>query len=357
MAITRDEIIQAAEALERDGEKATMASVREFLGGGSFATISPVLREWKEGRKSTQSVVLEMPGELKAVMERQGSEFWQAASRLANEKLITVQTEADNAVADAQAERDETLQEVARLESAMANLGEQVLSADKQKEEAQAAHNQLQTETIRLHEKLAGSQAEIGRLRDEVDQVGQEKDRQAGEASRLQGLNEELNRELAEARQQATEASRLRVLNEEMKRELNEARQQLDAERQRASDNALEAGSLKRELEQSTAAQERLQGSLETQQTETLALKTSTATLEARLEDRNGKVAQLETELADLREVWQQDVQQTANLTAERDAGKARIRELVKDFGELQQENKTLLLVNAKLKSGGDLGA
>ena len=39
MAITRDEIIQAAEALEQDGEKATMASVREFLGGGSFATI------------------------------------------------------------------------------------------------------------------------------------------------------------------------------------------------------------------------------------------------------------------------------------------------------------------------------
>ena len=141
MAITREEIIQAAEALERKGERTTMASVREFLGRGSFATISPVLREWKEGRKTIQSVVLEMPGELKTVMERLGSEFWQAASKLATEKLITVQTEADNAVADAQAERDEILQEVARLESAMASLRDQVLSADKQKEETQAAHN------------------------------------------------------------------------------------------------------------------------------------------------------------------------------------------------------------------------
>ena len=328
MAITRDEIIQAAEALERDGEKATMASVREFLGGGSFATISPVLREWKEGRKSTQSVVLEMPGELKAVMERQGSEFWQAASRLANEKLITVQTEADNAVADAQAERDETLQEVARLESDMASLGDQVLSADKQKEEAQAAHSQLkeqlQTETTRLHEKLAGSHAEVGRLRDDMVRIGQEKDRQADEASRLRGLNEELKRELAEARQQA------------------------DAERQKATESTLEAGSLRNQLEQATGTQERLQNSLEQQQAETLTLKTTVATQEARLEDRNGKVAQLEAELATLREAQKEEARQIANLTAERDSCKARIRELVQECGELRQENKSILLVNAK---------
>ncbi len=348
MAITRDEIIKAADALERDGEKVTAEAVRAFLGGGSYTTLSPVLREWKEGRKTTVAVVLDMPGELKAVMERLGSEFWQAASKLANEKLISVQAEADSAVADAQAERDETLQEVARLESAMASLGDQVLSADKQKEAAQADHNELQTETIRLHEKLAASHSEAARLRDDVIRVGQEKDRQVSEAARLQGLNEELNRELAEARQQAAEASRLQILNEEMKRELNEARQQLGAERQRASERALEAGSLKRELEQSTVAQERLQGSLETQQAESLALKTSVATLEALLEDRNGKAAQLEAELATLRDARQEETRQIANLTAERDSGKARIRELVQECGELRQENKSILLVNAK---------
>lgn len=328
MAITRDEIIQAAEALERDGEKATMASVREFLGGGSFATISPVLREWKEGRKTTQAVVLDMPGELKAVMERLGSEFWQAASKLANEKLITVQAEADNAVADAQGERDETLQEVARLESAMASLGDQVLSADKQKEAAQTAHSQLkeqlQTETIRLHEKLAGSQAEVGRLRDDVVRVGQEKDRQADEASRLRGLNEELKRELAQARQQA------------------------DTERQKATESTLEAGSLRNQLEQATGTQERLQDALEQQQAEALTLKTTVATHQARLEDYSGKVTQLEAELATLRDARQEETRQIANLTAERESAKARIRELVQECVELRQENKSILLVNAR---------
>ena len=330
MAITREEIIQAAEALERDGEKATMASVREHLGGGSFATISPVLREWREGRRTTQAVVLEMPGELKTVMERLGSEFWQSASKLANEKLITVQAEADSAVSDAQSERDETLQEVARLEGSLSGFGDKLLTAEKQTEAAQAAHNQLQTETIRLHEKLATSQAETGRLRDDVVRVGQEKDRQADEASRLRGLNEELKRELAEARQQA------------------------DAERQKSAENALIAGNLENRLEQSTADQARLQNYMEQQQEGTLVLKTSVATLEARLEDRNVKVAELYSELATLRQARQEEVQQIANLTAEREAGKARIRELAQECGALRQENKSMLLVNAKLGGGNN---
>ena len=65
MAINREDIIRAAEELERNGISPTMAAVRDHLGGGSFATISPVLRGWKESRKAAQTIVIEMPGELK----------------------------------------------------------------------------------------------------------------------------------------------------------------------------------------------------------------------------------------------------------------------------------------------------
>lgn len=328
MAITRDEIIQAAEALERDGEKATMASVREYLGGGSFATISPVLREWKEGRKTTQAVVLDMPGELKAVMERLGSEFWQAASKLANEKLIAVQAEAESAVTEAHAERDETLQEVARLESSLASFGDKLLTAEKQSEAAKMAQQQTEVELIRLREQLTASQQEVSRLRGDVARVGQEKDRQADDASQLRGLNEELKRALAEARQQA------------------------ETSRQESTQSALEAGNLKNQLAQSQTTQERQQIALEQLQAETLNLKTSAAELEARLDDRVTKVGQLEAELVAMREKKQEEVQQIANLTAEREAGKTRVRELVQECGELRQENQSVLLVNSKLRSG-----
>ena len=191
MAITREDIINAAEALERDGEGVTMASVREFLGSGSFATISPVLREWKDSRKTTQNVVLELPGALKGVLEKLGAEFWQTASRLSNEKLVTVQAEAESTVAEARAERDESLGEVARLETELEGLN---LFRER--------CTQLQEDVIRLQEKLAASQTESGRLRDDLLSTTREKDRQSDEASRLLGVNGELKREADELRQE-----------------------------------------------------------------------------------------------------------------------------------------------------------
>ena len=189
MAITREEIVQAAEALERDGEKATMAAVRAFLGGGSFATLSPVLREWRESRKITQAVALEMPGELKAVVERAGAELWQAASGLANEKLVTVQAEAEVSVSDARMERDEAIREVQRLEAA---LEEQAA--------LQARFSQQQGELIRLQAQLTASQQAAGQARDDLERMTGEKDRLADDSARLQGTLAELKRERDEAR-------------------------------------------------------------------------------------------------------------------------------------------------------------
>lgn len=324
MAITREAIIQAAEALERYGDKATVASVREFLGGGSFASISPVLREWKGGRKTTQSVVLEMPADLKSVMERLGSEFWQAASRLANDKWLSVQAEADDAVADAHAERDETLHEVSRLESSVSGLCEQASNAEKHRDEAQIALQQHQGELIRVREQLASGQQDIIRLRDDVAQIAQEKERQADEASRLRGQNDELKRELDETRQMAI------------------------IERQRAAEGSIETNTLLNQLEQAKIAREQQQAIHEQQQVEVLSLKTSVATLEARLDERNAKVTRLEAELASLREIRQDESRQIASLTAERESSKVRIRELMKECGELRQENRSLLLAGTR---------
>lgn len=327
MAINKEDITRAAEAIEQSGEKATMASVREHLGGGSFATISPVLREWREGRTISKAIVLDMPGELKIVMERQASEFWQAASTLANEKLITVQREAEAAVIDAQTERDETLQEVARLENSLETFGDKLMTAERQTEEARDAHNQLQTETIRLHEKLAASHNEVGRLRDDLNKASRDKERHADEASRLLGLNEQLKENLTESKHQA------------------------DKQRQEAAQVKLEAADLKRQLEQSKATQQRQQTSLEQQQAENLKLKTIEAALTSRVDDRNIKIKQLENELATLRNDRNEEVQTIATLTAERESGKARIRELVQECGELRQENKSILLINTKMKT------
>ncbi|EBH0783176.1 hypothetical protein FJ875_23625 [Salmonella enterica] len=47
MAITTEQIMKAADELDREGQNPTLARVRKKLGGGSFTTISEVMIEWR----------------------------------------------------------------------------------------------------------------------------------------------------------------------------------------------------------------------------------------------------------------------------------------------------------------------
>ena len=47
MAITKQDILAVADALDAEGVKPTLAAVRKKLGGGSFSTISEAMKEWK----------------------------------------------------------------------------------------------------------------------------------------------------------------------------------------------------------------------------------------------------------------------------------------------------------------------
>lgn len=67
-------------------------------------------------------------------------------------------------------------------------------------------------------------------------------------------------------------------------------------------------------------------------------LKTTVAGLEARVDDRNTKIIKLEKENEKLQEFRQE----AADLKAESNSSKARVRELAQETGSLKQENKTL---------------
>ena len=56
MNSNKEKIIAVAEKLEAQGVNPTQVTVREALGGGSFATIGPVLKEWKESKKENHAL-------------------------------------------------------------------------------------------------------------------------------------------------------------------------------------------------------------------------------------------------------------------------------------------------------------
>jgi len=55
MELTREQIFAAADALEKEGKKATIRSVREFLGSGSLTTIQTAMKERVGGERETLS--------------------------------------------------------------------------------------------------------------------------------------------------------------------------------------------------------------------------------------------------------------------------------------------------------------
>jgi chromosome segregation ATPase len=88
MAITKDQIFQAADQLTTAGESATMAAVRKLLGGGSYTTINEGLKEWKAKQ---QAVVMPLrepaPEGISKRLDEVGAEVWAIALELANARL------------------------------------------------------------------------------------------------------------------------------------------------------------------------------------------------------------------------------------------------------------------------------
>lgn len=127
----KEKIVGAANALAAEGnESPTNDQVRERMGGGSLSHISPVMREWRESRKSEVAAALEIPADLKKVIETSVGQVWATASKLASASIEAVRQDAEVAIEAATAERDEALEEVRRLEEKLIQLEEAASEKD-----------------------------------------------------------------------------------------------------------------------------------------------------------------------------------------------------------------------------------
>ena len=80
------------------------------------------MREWRESRQAEVVAALEMPADLKKVIEISIGQVWNTANRLASVNIETVRKEADAAIETITGERDEALTEITRLESKVDEL-------------------------------------------------------------------------------------------------------------------------------------------------------------------------------------------------------------------------------------------
>ncbi len=103
-------ILDAANALAAEGnDSPTNDAIRERLGGGSLSHISPVMREWRASKKEQVSAALEIPADLKKIIETALSQVWGSASQLASIAIENTRMDAEKEIGAATQERDEAL--------------------------------------------------------------------------------------------------------------------------------------------------------------------------------------------------------------------------------------------------------
>ena len=123
----RQAIIEAAENLVREGiDSPTNDEIRERMGGGSLADISPVMREWREHIPPS----IELPGAVKSAGEKFVTQLWSAASKATELAIESSRIESEERVRVCEAERNEALNEIAVLEARLASMEQQLQERD-----------------------------------------------------------------------------------------------------------------------------------------------------------------------------------------------------------------------------------
>lgn len=86
--LTEQDVFDAADALVANCQRPTQTSIREFLGGGSYATIGPALKKWRAAQAEQHELAeVELPTELAEALQQLGGRVWQAAIDAAETRL------------------------------------------------------------------------------------------------------------------------------------------------------------------------------------------------------------------------------------------------------------------------------
>lgn len=146
MAISREQILAAADQIAGAGGTPTLAAVRDAVGGGSFTTISEVLKAWRATHQPTAAPAADLaPAALVERLTAVAADAWTFAVRLAADELA-----ADRAsvAADRSALEQEHAALAAQLVQERAVLAAQLADARERAERAELHGRTLAAELL-----------------------------------------------------------------------------------------------------------------------------------------------------------------------------------------------------------------
>lgn len=87
MSVTRESVWECADRLEGEDVAVTLRAVRERLGGGSYATITPLLSEWRQKKEQLRPAPPPVPEELISKAQSHIRQLWSNAMEIADAAL------------------------------------------------------------------------------------------------------------------------------------------------------------------------------------------------------------------------------------------------------------------------------
>lgn len=283
MALTKEQILQAADRLMAAGTIPTLAAVRATVGGGSYTTINEALKEWKARQQCASTPIREpAPDNINKRLNDLGTEIWATALELANARLTSerealevtrtqmeiAQQEATE-LADQLSAELETLQEqyckaleelqifkqlVEKLQQENANLSHELATAHARTEETNKRVDDLKTELQHAHAENHTQRQqhleEIKHLQHQVTITNDHLQAQSRTAVRLQTELSQVQAQAANAQHQQ-EMQQQRHLEDiqRLKELVNQAQMEREKALQDANANRENAAEMRGELE------------------------------------------------------------------------------------------------------------
>jgi chromosome segregation ATPase len=147
MAITKDQVFEAANQIAETGETPKLSNVRAKIGRGSNTDLGPFFKEWKEQQKPTEVVATPAepaPQQVLDLLNEVAPQIWACAAKIANEHL--------------QSERQAMELEKTRLTEALAEANE---LGDQSEFELEAAKYKIEALTTEATEAAKTAAADL----------------------------------------------------------------------------------------------------------------------------------------------------------------------------------------------------
>ena len=168
--VTQEVVNAACNKLHTDNKTITVNAVIATTGG-SFSTVGPMVKVWKDEQEKQAAPLLEMPDGMTAIMHKAVGEVWAVASTISGETIERVQTEASEEIKAAKNELQEYTGEVSRLENELEQAQKVATEIQSRLDGALGQVSGLTTERTALETRLSDRDAELERLRGDYDKL------------------------------------------------------------------------------------------------------------------------------------------------------------------------------------------